>query len=518
MFNDRFIFDNQELADYIDNTPNPVDSELENLSNRLATYAREVRRYSALLEQKSTWEIYQTATIHSDPHIALVLAAADDEEGNPMFPSEEAIKNILYGLDSVEGSENEDFLSDGVRRVSIALTASILTGQLSQIPEQFQHSNSIKKQALEDLERIISIPESVKKKEVEEPSQEFNSTFFFSRQEVDIREGDQLTCSIYIPSLTNSGLGWQTVATYEESVSTAAIVSDIADTINELTLEDNTANLVASPVLSGPAGTHTIDFYVRYNFQGIQSEVISIRFDFFDEFEGRTIEQVPFRWGIKSSQLTYYYLNSTVIILTGDTTGSKVSQLDSQEDSAQNSIYFRSKDVVCSSNKIKFRINPTDEQVRTVYIPDDLDPEDRPGAAALAMINELSSIQGETRSLGAIIRNDGSDLDNPVAAFKLIAFSTTNPEQYIVLDILSVPEDLEVALGDTKRPLTRFSSKPKSLRIKTTYDNNFPLNSEELKSANRSVGVVKFPRSKVLDDIKDETRLMEQPVHPFDFK
>jgi len=506
MFNDRFTRDNPALADYIDTTPNPVDSELENLSPRLATYAKEVRRYSVFLDGTSTWDIYQTATIHADPHIALVLAAANDVDGSPLFPTEESVKEVLYGIVSGNVVGNNELLSDGVRRVSIALTSSILVGQLSQIPEQFQHANSIKKQGLEDLDRIIAIPESLKQSNVQE-ARAANTSFYFSPTIITFDADDTLTVSIYIPSIASEATQLETVNTYSEEVSTAEIVSDIADTVNQLTLVNNTLNLLASPVLAGPSGTHYIEFYPREVLQGIQSEVVSIQFEYFDNSEGGILSQVPFSWGVNEKNLSSYPLNSTIIVSDSSSENVKTSDPVTDSSEKQVALYVRSNGEDIQDSKIKFRVNPTDREEREIDISSETDPIKRPGAAVFAIANNLASYQDDTRVLAPIIRNDSLDSDDPVAAFKIVSFSLTNPEVYIILDILSLPNDLEIALGSVSRPLTGFSSRPKSVRVKSEYDSDLLGNYSNSKQG-KNFTVASLPRSKTLDRIKDETRLV----------
>lgn len=509
MFNDRFTRDNQALADYIDNTTNPEDSELENLSPRLATYAKEVRRYSVILDQKSTWDIYQTATVHSDPHIALVLASADDKLGNPLFPSEEAVKETLYGVDIPNKIGNNELLADGVRRVSVSLTASILVGQLSQIPEQFQHSNSIKKQALEDLDRIIEIPESLKKSDsTEEELKTANTSFYFDPKNISLEEDDTLTCQVYIPSISTEATQWETVGIYEDQVSTATIVSDLADTVNQLTLVNRSLNLLSSPVLSGPSNTHFIEFYPREKLEGIQSEVVSIKFEYWDNSEGKTLSILPFSWGVDSKNLNSHPLNSTIILSASQSETVKASDVDSDQAERQTTLYFRSNpNETVQDHKIRFQVSPTDEEFREVDISHETDPKKRPGAAAFAISRSLSKHQDDTRVLAPIIRNDDPSLDTPVSSFKLVSYSLTNPEVYIILDILEVPKDLSIALGSVSRPLTGFSSRPKSIRTKSVYDPDI-VETQNRKLEGSLFNVASLPRSKTLDRIKDETKLV----------
>ena len=226
MFNERFTFDNTDLKTYINNTDNPEDSELENRSERLTLYAREVRRFSVLLNQVSTWDIYQTAVYNSDPHIALVLASAKDQNGDPQFPTKESITDIIYTTSS------NSLFQDGVKRVSIAFTASILIGQLSQLPEQFNHFESIRDQAIADLDRIVSLPES---QNVGSPSEEEDlsvegSVFYWNPGFVSFDTDDTLSVDIYVSSESSLST-WQNVETYTTDTSLATIVSDIADFI-----------------------------------------------------------------------------------------------------------------------------------------------------------------------------------------------------------------------------------------------------------------------------------------------
>lgn len=511
MFGERFIFDNPDLEQYINDTENPEDDQLEQLSSRLAFFAKEVRRYSVFLDQKSTWEIYLTTTVHADPHIALVLAAADNNGGTPQFPSEESIKQVLYGIDIQQQFSNNKLLADGVRRVSIALSASILIGQLSQIPEQFQHANGIKKQALEDLDRIVALPELKDSKSTKADELEgTNSTFYFTRKAIPLSIGDTLTAEIYVPSIATESSEWKLVNSYDETdeVTTAKIVADIADKVNEMTLVNKSFNLLASPSLSGPLSTHFIKFYPREILNYVQAESISIRFKYYKDTEGTLLETLPFDWGVELEFLSSYPLNS-IIILSDPKTGSTETKGVNEEDKEiQNTVYFRNDpNVTISDHIIEFKINPTDQEVRQVSISNILDPKKRAGAAVFALAQELSQRQNTTRILGPIVRNDNESVNQPISAFSILSFALTYPETFIVLDILKLPKDLEIALGSSIRAFTSFSSRPKSLRVESVINTTASKRVSSLSKA-KSFGVTRMPNSKTLQNIKDETRLI----------
>jgi hypothetical protein len=85
-------------------------------------------------------------------------------------------------------------------------------------------------------------------------------------------------------------------------------------------------------------------------------------------------------------------------------------------------------------------------------------------------MNSLQALTATTRLLGCIVRDDLISESAPMAAVELIAWSVTSPITYLVLDILSVPADIEIALGDIRSPQTTFSNLPLTIICKPLYE------------------------------------------------
>ena len=500
MFNERFTFDNPDLKDYINDNDNPEDDQLENLSSRLATYAKEVRRFSVLLEQVRTWEIYQVAIYNSDPHIALVLAAAKDNTGNPQFPTKDSITDIIYNKTS------SSLLQDGVRRVSIAFTASVLIGQLSQVPEQFNHFESVRDQAIADLDRIVSLPDIQDGSSESEDTEELqNASFYLSRKTISLPNNDELTVKAYISSGSNIS-DWETVQVYDGSeITTATIVADLADYINQAALVNKSVNLIASPILSGESETHALKIFPRERLQTVISEIISIKFLYYDSQADETLERLPFNWGVSFTNLTDYSLNSAIVTLNPDGT----SETDDANDSevVHSTLFFRSdSEESVDSHELKYRISPTSNEVRSVFLETSTPKEDRPSRLAFKLINDINSNNAKSNVLGAIIRNDDLSAPNPISGISAVSHSVTNPERNIVLDILEIPKDILVSIGNLDTPLTTFSSKPKSLVISSNFKNEVT-SGFRVSNPQSHFTVYKLPRSKMLDVFRDEDKI-----------
>jgi hypothetical protein len=161
-----------------------------------------------------------------------------------------------------------------------------------------------------------------------------------------------------------------------------------------------------------------------------------------------------------------------------------------------------------------------EEEVITVEIPRLLDSDpakqaeldkNRFSQVAVALVNSLATISLDTRVTGAIIRNDPLVAVNRAAAIELIAWSTSNVITHLVLDVLEVPEDIEIAVGDRTKPRTLYSSNPKSLQVKNVFSKG---GSGPVDSIIKKDQVYVLPRKKprLWKTILDESLVVEDPL------
>ena len=481
-FSDRFTYD----------LPNPPsddailamsEAQLYALMPRLKEMVEMVRRHSVLLRKKTAAEIYFVITDHADPSIGLRLAAARDKRGNPLFPDIDTIKRIMYGPSDTDSRFSGDlniFVS-GIKGISATLAAAVLIGQLAQIREQEIHARALEKRAYEELDRLLQVPELENLAAGPATPSSSNARFYFEATELNLQQ--PLQAEVYLPALAGNS-AWYSVGTYSGQVSVAQIVADLADTINSLTLSSNYSNLLAAPVLASPHNTqtrlHHIEFSSRYRDAVIAAEVVTVRLRL------QSGGQLPFSWGVHERYLAKEEVNS-VLVAVQATRASSVALGLWSEDTEPTVLWFRRAPIdpttglILSPNgpipdsawqnaQLSFRVSPTMDSERTVSFTYTGLPAERPGAFALTLINELFAIKGSSRALGALIRNDSPTARSPLTAVELVAFTVTNPQTWLVLDLLQLPPDIEVAVGNTRQPLTPFSSRPRSVRVPSRYD------------------------------------------------
>jgi len=523
-FNDRFTYANPSLAAVDVNTLS--DASLEALAPAVKEMAAEVRRYSVLLKRKTTVEIYNVITDSADPRISLVLAAARDKAGLRLFSSLELVKQVMFGpfdaTDTTFISETNNIFVQGIRRVSAALTASILIGQLAQITEQAQHSQVLEAQALKDLDRILQVPDLLTANNLVTSSAAAttNQSFFF--QQLDFNLNSVIQVDIFMSS--SSGGGWVSVGSFSGEFNTGEIVAAIADTINSLTLVSQTGNILASPILSGKNTLHRLEFNARSRDSVVASELITVKIR---HLVGGVNEPLPFKWGVDVESIQAQPVNSCLITVLQGKASTAVSS--KQTLGAPTVLYFRRantnstgdvlsqsgtiiSEATWSNKSLVYRVSPTSTTNTTLPIVRSTtsDPtaqllldKERHSQAALSLLNSLYSSKADTRALGAIIRNDDISQIGPITGLELVAFSATNPQTWIVLDIIDIPDDIEMATGNLTGPLTSFSNKPRSIRVTSHYE--FRLNQSSLVSSTSSgkPKIISFGESHLLEKYKD---------------
>lgn len=488
-FRDRFTYANPGLEAALPNLDTLSDQALAALSPALLSMGQMVRRHSILLQQRRLNEIYRVITEQADSRIALRLAAAKDKNGVPIFPNTDSIKEAMFGppdsLSTTFENESANMFVDGIRRVSAALAAAWLIGQLAQITEQLKHSESLEKQALADLQLMLDTFQDISQDIQQNIAREGdNRAFYF--EDVELNLITPLTVEIFMPNTTASN--WINVNSYSGQTSTGLICGDIVDAINNLTLNSRETNLVAGAVLAGNKGLHRIDVDARYRDVVLSHEVISIRI----RYLGSPLLALPFRWGVDPISIRTETLNSVMVnVDRGIVQAVAVGQTSSGA-RAPIVLYFRRGPVdgtgvpldafgnpyalgAWASANFTFRVSPTMADAVTVVVNRTTDPDpvkqqelddQRFSIPPLLLLNQLFSLKGTpTRALGALIRNDDPQQADPLAALELVAYTLNELETWLILDVLALPADIQMAVGDLKGPSTSFSNKPRSIRV-----------------------------------------------------
>lgn len=506
-FDDRWTYDNPALAAVP--LTSLTDQQLANLSPDFVRYATQVRGHSILTRQKTLVEIYRIATLESDPRIALYLAAAKDKKGRRMFPTMEAVKAAMFGPTSSSSSSfldpERNIFVQGIWRVSAALTAARLIGQLSQIEEQANHAIWLEKQALRDLEELLRVVDAEE---------------FTSEQKVEVREFvfevtemvliRPLHIRLFMPSQNLSH--WTDVATLTGQVSTARICSLIADAINQRCLASSDGNVLAAPILAGGSGLHRIELTARRRDLIVAAEAITVAFDYGDYV-------LPFRWGVRSDELSTMPVNSALLLVQQGRV-SALSQNPDDQNYQPTVLYFRPAPADDNGTPLDdngqpitqwatvpltFRVSPTMDTAKSVSVPLG---SDRPSLVATTLLNELHALKDAVKALGALFRNDPSSANGALTALELVAWTLTNPEAWIVLDLLEIPPDVEVAVGNLQGPFTDFSRKPRSIRVQAVLHKDASTHDSLINLEGSLPRIIRQPESQVVRRIKDKLQIM----------
>lgn len=476
-FNDRFGSSLNGV-----NLDTITEAQLATISPLLLDMVNIVRGFSVLIRRKSISEIYQVIINQTDPRIALVLAAARDNSGNQLFPTLSVVKAFMFGTndDTIIKADvvfnDKSIFVNGIKRVSCVLTASYLIGQLSQVPEQAQHAITLEQQGIADLNRILQVPEVRTAIQQSQQNAIINNQARIYFQPTKLQLGQRnLTVSVYLSAISSS---WLVVDTYNESINLSNIISDISDFINSNTLNSTTSNILASLILSGTNGLHIIEFQTRLRNIIVNTELVSIKFTYNDL--NNTLIELPFKWGIDPIQLLPFAVNSCLIeVNTATNTTSSINTV--QDEFVLDTLYIKRRTVnelnqpiIKTDGEIdilEYRISPTQTEPTIINIPySQSTAADRPNIIVTELLNSLFELKEDTKALGSIIQNDPTTVINNISALQLVAWTISNKEVELILDVLTLPNDIELAIGNSQKPLTTFSSKPRSLKVRTTYE------------------------------------------------
>jgi len=532
--------------------PSLSDADLEAESQDLADMARMVRAYSLLLQRRGLAEIFNVITTQSDPRIAFILAAAKSRKDNtPLFGGLGAVKEIMFNdpsrSPSGTGYVNRNLFSDGIRRISAAFTAAQLISQLSQVKEQAEHAQIVEKNAIADLNRLVetyelseSTSQTDAQKEVDIPV-----GFFFEPKDLVIPAEKFLRVEWQVPGVSSS---WSKLSDFTGPITTWEIVSALADEINSQTILNPDTSLLAAADLSGPffvnpknpnsTQYHALLFYPRNPVIGVLAYSVNLRVETL-LLPGQTdltatawpLKRSPFIWGNHGDSLNTYPVNGSMLLLRGNALTS-VRSLSENYDPAV--LYFRNLQsdtplVPEDNSTLRFRVQPWQPVLNealevpeaiTVNIPRliganaaeqlELDAN-RYSQVTVALLNALAELNVDTRVTGSILRNDPITATGPAAALELIAWSSSVVITHVVLDILEVPADVELATGNRTRAATLYSNNPKSVRVKNPFGIGGGVVDGVLKK--EQAYVVKRPNPRLWQSILDESKSIEDPYY-----
>lgn len=508
-FNDRFTINDPAFLPLVDSLDELTSDQLAQASPELSLMAAMVRRHSILIRSVPLSEIYAAITLHADPEISLVIAAAKSSEGSFRYTTEAAIKRFMFRpLDAV--NTDSSIFVDGLRRVSAALAAALLVNSYAAAGQlQVEASAAIAEKAFSDLDRILATPDVTGRSNTAADTPDQTAKLYFSSEEIDL--DFPLTLEYYVPRISGS-TAWSTVQTYPEGsiLLTKRIVSDLANAINAETLRlSDSANLLASAVLSAQPGFYSLEFAPRRAISGLSAEVVSIRFIYGDD----ATEPLPFRWGITLDALTTEWLNSLLLVPNRAryTTASETQRLEGA--ALNRTVLYLQQDSALTpppSAKFSYRVstsNTAEYTAEVFFTPTDTASE-RASQIAMLLLNSLLANRDANYLVGVILRNDSPSTPNPVVAVELVAWSITNPQTWITLDILETPADILTSVGDEQTPISEFSSLPKSLKVDSEFSRWFGRAAALQTTQNASPVLSKMSRSRMLDHVNDVSKVV----------
>lgn len=494
-----------------------------------------VRRASVLLRRRTALEIFKIITNEADPRIALILAAAKRKDNTFLFQGLGHVREVMFAdpdRPNSSGQLNQTLFSDGIRRVSASLTASILIGQLAQVPEQAEHAKVLEDQALKDLDRICTTYEmSVSQSTSSEPEETFDSGFIFNSGSINLSSTQTLECSWYASHLLNT---WIISRNYNAgtTVTAAQIVSDFSDSINSISVRYENEGLVAAPQLSGFANqfysqVHLLSFYPRANMPSVLAYSLNLKIDL--KNNNISTNTSPFKWGTHINSLTTNSVNGLVILLRNN----KTSTINTTDDNVGQPVvlYIRNKAkwviggaTPPATSKIKIRVqfwSPTEVDPTTDFTEIEFNriisnakqlelDNSRHSQAAAVILKEITITRNYSGISAAIIKNDPTDFAIPEASIELLAWTLSRLNTYVILDILEMPEDLEIATGDLMGAQSSYSNNPKSIRVsaKTISGGAFLNNS----SYTQPPLISSTPRrSPIIQNIEDQVNQLNNP-------
>lgn len=538
-FTDRFSYPSPQGIN-----PSTTEEQAESLtedqiltaSPSLAKMVEMVRRASVLLRRRTALEIFKIITNESDPRIALILAAAKRKDNTFLFQGLGHVREVMFSdpdRPNPSGQLNQTLFSDGIRRVSCSLTASVLIGQLAQVPEQAEHAKVLEDQALKDLERICTTYEmSATHSSSSESEDTFEWGFIFASDSITLSNSQTLECSWYASHLLNT---WVVSKEYTNTtVSASQVITDFADSINHISVRYENEGLVASPQLAGFANQfysqiHLLSFYPRSNMPGVLAYSLNLKIDL--KQNGVSTNNCPFKWGIYVNSLTKNTVNGLVFLLKNN----KASTINSTDDNQGQPVvlYIRNKakwvagtnaPPAISTVKIRLQFwSPLEIDDNTDFIefpfnrllhtdPNkqlDLD-NSRHSQFSSELLKAITKTRNYSGISAAIIKNDPVSFAIPEASLELLAWTLSRLNTYVILDILELPEDLEIATGDLMSAHSSYSNNPKSIRVaaKTIPGGAFLNNS----SYTQPPLISSTPRrSPILRNIEDQVNQLNNP-------
>ena len=514
-------------------------------------FINSVRRASVTLNDRSSISddvIKDTAIYDSFPRVMLRLATTKDKDGNPLF------KGIGYGVNYEEQQEviykvliNEPFSSGLIRVVAMFTAAKLIRSiPLNSDMKFLDSSKFIEEQAIEDLNNILGIlmdkPNIV---DVLTKSSQSFSLFFsqeldynsippyvFDQVEEDIAylEGIQLHDSIKVSNnhfsfihlyMSNGNNVLETEIPIRHGADISEVINDIANTINK----SSNFNLIAS-ISINPTIKTSIKYSKKELYYGTtenpHKEITSYIYPNIHRLDivSKSISVNTYKELISISSITkdkngiivggvtglvhgninnYKNLtskgpHSLLIEVKTDTSLKVVENVDTQN---IDTFHFKYKKgyIHIGNGNILIRISNLPD---TSY-PTQWNIDISEGLDISQVVNKIHDSFYKRRSNTQITTSI-----NNINTIQIIPFVLCQKEVRIVVDILNLPEGIEVASGDVLKVITSYgTSRSISIKSQLDYVNYARLTDTTNKNKPASISAVVPPKhSDLYKDMK----------------
>lgn len=437
-----------------------------------------VRAYCILLKSTNTTltddEIRQVALTHSYPRIGLILATSKDKEGAPILGGMGAEQDYKAQYLQVIRLITSPPYRDDIHRIAAQLTAAQLIKQLplNSTLQFFNLGVQLEEQAIKDLERMSGTI-SLSKSQV---STQLAIYIHSQSGAVQTPPPSKPYCWYYITTLdTNNYL-----SSKEGLIELPQ--GDINNAIHHLTGElneafiDAGANLIANPnqiqvsddTAQGVKVIYSLGISSRLNSPKVSREMIAIRFlsctqtNIHEYKDNITIDHIPnLEYGVYPESLTQQGPHSLVIdVKAGD--ASKLATSATSSSSTQgkgatktpliDTIYFKGEGL---QGQLVYRVSTPDLLGNTPYRT--IEATHNANRLALDLLQDLHNNRWQNLVIGS--------LPYPYALRAVIANPLENNQLKVVIDLISLPVGLEVALGDELYRATPYEPGPRSVTL-----------------------------------------------------
>lgn len=437
-----------------------------------------VKSYCILIKLSSTNitddDIRQVALTHSYPRIGLIIATTKDKEGNPILGGMGHGQDYLSHYQEVIRLITAPPYRDDIHRIAAQLTAAQVIKQvpLNTTLQFYTLGVQLEEQAIKDLERLCGNVSPISS-----PNNHQLAIYIYShKNEIGFTPGGVAYCWYYITVLDQN----QDISSSEGLIQLP--IGDINLAIHKLVYELNEAfidvgaNLIVSPnqiqvSTEGPEGTraiYSLNIASRLSSANISREMIALRFLTCKEttlanYQGDIIADhiEGLEYGVSPQALTLRGPHSLLIdVKEGKALGSKGagSSTNNVKGAANNkgqvidTIYFRGEGLV---GPFTYRVSNADALGNTPYKT--IEVNGNANQLALEFLQDLHKARWQNLVIGS--------LPYPNALRLVLANPLENNQLKVVVDILTLPVDLEIALGDELYRATPYEGGPRSITI-----------------------------------------------------